>query len=155
MLCKCRAPALSASFHNYPITVTNALGQRTLAQYDYRFGQPTVVIEVSNYGEIAAGTQRITTTHYYANGQRVAMRTAAGVTYVHSDHLRSTNVTSGAQTGNIKYFPYGATRSGSVSTAYKFTGQRLDDSIGLFEPGSTFPALAPALCIVWNHRPTS
>jgi len=66
------------------------------------------------------------------------MRTAAGVTYVHSDHpslwlragLGSTSVTSGAQTGNTQYFPYGATRSGAVSTAYKFTGQRLDDSTG-------------------------
>jgi len=65
-----------------------------------------------------------------ANGQRIALRTTAGVTYIHGDHLGSTSVTSGAQTGDIKYFPYGATRSGAVGTAYKFTGQRLDDNMG-------------------------
>jgi RHS repeat-associated protein len=71
------------------------------------------------------------------------MRTSAGVTYIHSDHLRSTSVTSGAQSGDIKYFPYGATRSGAVSTTYKFTGQRLDDSTGLYYYGARYydPAL--------------
>jgi len=84
--------------------------------------------------------------YYYANSQRVAMRTAAGVTYIHSDHpslwlragLGSTSVTSGAQSGDIKYFPYGATRSGAVSTTYKFTGQRLDDSTGLYYYGARY-----------------
>jgi len=100
---------------------------------------PTTTVFIGNYCEIAiSGTQRLTTTYYYANGQRVAMRIAAGVTYVHSDHLRSTSVTSGAQTGNIKYYPYGATRSGAVSTAYKFTGQRLDDSTGLYYYGARY-----------------
>jgi len=66
------------------------------------------------------------------------MRTAAGVTYIHSDHLSGTNVTSGAQTGNIKYYPYGTTRSGAVYTTYKFTGQRLDDSTGLYYYGARY-----------------
>jgi len=66
------------------------------------------------------------------------MRTAASVTYIHSDHLGSTSVTSGAQSGDIKYFPYGATRSGAVSTTYKFTGQRLDDSTGLYYYGARY-----------------
>ena len=100
---------------------------------------PTTTVFIGNYCEIAiSGTQRITTTYYYANGQRIAMRTAAGVTYIHSDHLGSSAVTSGAQSGNIKYFPYGATRSGAVSTAYKFTGQRLDDSTGLYYYGARY-----------------
>jgi len=55
-----------------------------------------------------------------------------------TDHRGSTSVTSGAQSGNIKYFPYGATRSGAVSTAYKFTGQRLDDSTGLYYYGARY-----------------
>jgi len=62
---------------------------------------------------------------------------------MHSDYLGSTAVTSGAQSGDIKYFPYGATRSGAVSTAYKFTGQRLDDSTGLFEAGATPSCAGP------------
>jgi RHS repeat-associated protein len=100
---------------------------------------PTTTVFIGNYCEIAiSGTQRITTTYYYANGQRIAMRTSAGVTYIHSDHLRSTSVTSGAQSGDIKYFPYGATRSGAVATTYKFTGQRLDDSTGLYYYGARY-----------------
>ena len=63
-------------------------------------------------------------------GQRIALRGSGyasdnGLYYLLPDHLGSTAVTSGAQTGNIKYFPYGATRSGAVGTDYKFTGQRL------------------------------
>jgi len=100
---------------------------------------PTTTVFIGNYCEIAiSGTQRITTTYYYANGQRIALRTVAGVTYIHSDHLGSTAVTSGAQSGDIRYFPYGATRSGAVSTAYKFTGQRLDDSTGLYYYGARY-----------------
>jgi RHS repeat-associated protein len=38
---------------------------------------------------------------------------------------------SGDSTGTIKYYPYGSTRSGSVSTDKKFTGQRLDGT-GLY-----------------------
>jgi len=131
------------------ITVTNGTTV-TVFTYDgdgkrvkQKVGATTTVF-IGNYCEIAiSGTQRITTTYYYANGQRVAMRTSAGVTYIHSDHLRSTSVTSGAQTGNIKYYPYGATRSGAVSTAYKFTSQRLDDSTGLYYYGARYydPAL--------------
>jgi uncharacterized protein RhaS with RHS repeats len=105
---------------------------------------PTTTVSIGNYCEIAiSGTQRITTTYYYANGQRIALRTTAGVTYIHSDHLSGTNVTSGAQSGDIKYFPYGATRSSAVSTAYRFTGQRLDNSTGLYYYGARYydPAL--------------
>ncbi|MBM3135718.1 MAG: hypothetical protein FJZ89_10660 [Chloroflexi bacterium] len=54
-----------------------------------------------------------------------------------TDHLGSTAVTSGAQSGDIN-FPYGATRSGAVSTTYKFTGQRLDDSTGLYYYGARY-----------------
>jgi len=100
------------------------------------FGTSTTAY-VGNYFEWAGSTSSMAK-YYYANGQRVAMRTSAGVTYIHSDHLGSTAVTSGAQTGNIKYFPYGATRSGAVSTAYKFTGQRLDDSTGLYYYGARY-----------------
>jgi RHS repeat-associated protein len=39
--------------------------------------------------------------------------------------------TNGDSLGTIKYYPYGSTRSGSVPTDKKFTGQRLDDT-GLY-----------------------
>ena len=38
---------------------------------------------------------------------------------------------SGSSLGSIKYYPFGATRSGSVPTDKKFTGQRLDQN-GLY-----------------------
>jgi RHS repeat-associated protein len=50
------------------------------------------------------------------------------------DHLGGTSVMSdsnGNQIGYISYFPFGATRSGSVPTDKKFTGQRLDET-GLY-----------------------
>jgi len=105
------------------------------------FGTSTTAY-VGNYFEWAGSTSSMVK-YYYANGRRVAMRTAAGVTYIHSDHLSGTNVTSGAQSGDIKYFPYGATRSSAVSTAYRFTGQRLDNSTGLYYYGARYydPAL--------------
>ena len=37
----------------------------------------------------------------------------------------------GNQIGTTKYYPYGSTRSGSVPTDKKFTGQRLDGT-GLY-----------------------
>jgi RHS repeat-associated protein len=57
------------------------------------------------------------------------------------DHLSGTAVTadsSGAQVGStMKYFPFGATRSGSVPTDIKFTGQRLDGT-GLYYYGARY-----------------
>jgi len=110
--------------------VYNGDGQRV----KQKVGATTTVF-IGNYYEQTGSN---VTKYYYANGQRVAMRTAAGVTYVHTDHLGSTSVTSGAQPGNTQYFPYGATRSGTVSTTYRFTGQRLDDSTGLYYYGARY-----------------
>jgi|GEM_PF-5710727 len=58
--------------------------------------------------------------------QRIASRagSAGPVTYYYQDHLGSTVGSSGGE--SLRYWPYGATRSGSVGTAYRFTGQRQD-----------------------------
>lgn len=74
----------------------------------------------------------------YIGGKRVAMRTSAGVTYLHSDHLGSTSVTSGAQPSSQTYYPYGAVRSGTLPTDYTFTGQRADASDGLMYYGARY-----------------
>jgi hypothetical protein len=53
------------------------------------------------------------------------MRRGTTLSYIHRDHLTDTAVvsdTTGASVGNIKYYPHGATRSGSVPTDKKFTG---------------------------------
>jgi len=62
------------------------------------------------------------------------MKQGTDLRYVHQDHLTGTAlVTSdnGTSLGLMKYYPYGDTRSGSVPTDKKFTGQRLD-STGLY-----------------------
>jgi RHS repeat-associated protein len=77
----------------------------------------------------------VVTTSYYLGGQLVATREGNTLRYVHQDSLGSTSLmtdSSGAQIGTtMKYYPFGAVISGSVSTDKKFTGQRLD-STGLY-----------------------
>ncbi|AKG53328.1 hypothetical protein DGWBC_0652 [Dehalogenimonas sp. WBC-2] len=54
--------------------------------------------------------------------------------YIHQDSLNSTALVTagnGTSLGTTAYYPYGATRSGSVPTDEKFTGQKLD-STGLY-----------------------
>jgi len=69
------------------------------------------------------------TTYYYHGDERVAMRKGDNLRYIHKEHLTGTSAmtdSNGAQIGAINYYPYGETRSGSVPTDRKFTGQRLD-----------------------------
>ena len=85
---------------------------------------------VGNYYEVTGET---VTKYYYFNGQRIAMRTAAGVTYIHGDHLGSALNTTGQTTGSEKYLPYGALLgTTTVATPYRFTGQREESTIGLY-----------------------
>ena len=84
-------------------------------------------------------TQRITKAYYSAGGQLVALRVYTAPTnsvlyYLHSDHLGSTSLTTcgnsacgplGSVVGELKYYPFGQTRStwGSTPTDRRFTGQ--------------------------------
>ncbi len=64
----------------------------------------------------------------------IAQREGTTLSYIHQDSLTSSSVMSsstGTLISSIKYFPFGATRSGDVSTDKKFTGQRLDGT-GLY-----------------------
>jgi RHS repeat-associated protein len=73
----------------------------------------------------------VRTLYYTFNGQVVAMRTSAGVTYLHGDHLGSMTWAfnaSGVQVGGQEYGPWGQVRAGSVPTSVNYTGQRLDSS---------------------------
>jgi RHS repeat-associated protein len=89
-----------------------------------------------------AGGVVTTTSYYYAAGQRVAMRTTVGVsttvTYLHSDHLGSTSLTTdaaGALLARVLYYPYGETRytEGTLQTDYGYTGQRNEAGLGLMD----------------------
>ena len=83
--------------------------------------------------------------YYYLGGQRIAMRRGGTLYYLHSDHLGSTSVASnsaGAEVGSsrVQYYPYGGTRSGGsgLPTEYRYTGQRREPSIGLYDYGARF-----------------
>ncbi|MBI2853038.1 MAG: RHS repeat-associated core domain-containing protein [Chloroflexi bacterium] len=75
-------------------------------------------------------------------------QSSANITYVHQDHpgsstgqaLSGTSLmsdTSGNSAGSIVYGAFGSTRSGSVPTDIKFTGQRLDGT-GLYYYGARY-----------------
>ncbi|RPI56718.1 MAG: hypothetical protein EHM56_04270, partial [Chloroflexi bacterium] len=71
--------------------------------------------------------------HYYFNGQRIAVRQGDVVQYILGDHLGTTSVVidaGGNRAGESRHYPYGAERwsSGTLPTEYRFTGQRLDGS---------------------------
>ena len=101
----------------------------------------------SNGGAFYIDGHMVPPTKYYLfNGQRVAMRQAyeSTVTYLYHDHLGSIVATSDGE--STCYWPYGDARTivaGGVDTSYKYTGQRLDSYINLYQMGSRWydPAL--------------
>jgi RHS repeat-associated protein len=79
-------------------------------------------------------------TYYYAGGQRIAVRertaTTDKLTYLHGDHLGSASLATDASGGvlsEMRYTPYGETRSGDMATDRRYTGQRWEDGIGLYD----------------------
>ncbi|MDE3089905.1 MAG: hypothetical protein KGJ80_11045 [Chloroflexota bacterium] len=83
------------------------------------FCSPTYV---GNWYEVTSGA---VTKYYYFGAQRVAMRDASGVTYLHGDHLGSTSATSGAATSAQTYYAYGAPRTASGTLPTDFTSTTL------------------------------
>ena len=71
----------------------------------------------------------ISTSYYFFNGQRVAMRQGGTVYWIHGDQLGSTslttNVSGNAVGGTMRYKPFGEPRNGgAMPTDLRFTGQR-------------------------------
>ena len=67
------------------------------------------------------------TRYHYLGSQRVAMRQGGVLTYLHGDHLGSASLAtnaSGTKVSEMRYLPYGGTRSGSMLADRQFTGQR-------------------------------
>ncbi len=88
-----------------------------------------------------SGTQRLTTTYYFAGGQRIAMRKSGEITYLHGDHLGSASLAtdaSGAKVSDMRYTPFGETRYGNAPTDRRFTGQREESGIGLYDFNARF-----------------
>jgi len=80
--------------------------------------------------------------YYYAGGERVAMRVGSSTVYwLLGDHLGSTAMTvasSGTWVAEVRYKAWGETRCsyGTTPTSYRFTGQRLESSLGLYLMGA-------------------
>jgi len=73
-----------------------------------------------------------------ADGQRIAVRVDGALYFLHSDHLGSATLTtdaSGNRVGELHYTPYGITRYewGSMLTDRRYTGQRWDPGLGLYD----------------------
>lgn len=91
------------------------------------------ILYVNRYYEKNLTTSEVTT-YYYLGDRVVAMRQDTTLEYIHQDHLSGTALvsdSSGEAVSSISYYPYGSTRTGSVTTDKKFTGQRLDGT-GLY-----------------------
>ncbi|MBI4302735.1 MAG: hypothetical protein HY665_00135 [Chloroflexi bacterium] len=123
---------------NRPVSITGAGANATFI-YDgdgnrvKKIEGGDEVVYVNRYYEKNLTTST-NTSYYYLGGRLVAMSNNSTLSYIHQDHLSGTAVvsdTGGNLTGSIRYFPFGATRSGSVPTDKLFTGQRLDDT-GLY-----------------------
>ncbi len=96
---------------------------------------------IGNYFEWKTSTSDMVE-YYYAGSTRVAMRTGSStLNFLLGDHLGSTAITTdslGANPAEIRYMPWGTTRytSGTTPTTYRFTGQRLESSFGLYYYGA-------------------
>lgn len=85
-------------------------------------------------------TTGVVTTSYYLGASLIATREGTELTYIHKDSLGSTSLVTdddGDFVSGIKYYPYGATRAGSVPLDKQFTGQELD-STGLYYYGARY-----------------
>jgi len=94
-------------------------------------------------------TTGVATRYYYAGGRRVAMRQGGVVYYLLTDHLGSTALTvssSGSKVAELRYKAWGETRYtwGTTPTTYRYTGQRQEESLGLYQMGARWydPALS-------------
>jgi RHS repeat-associated protein len=84
------------------------------------------------------GTQRLTKTYYFVGAQRVALREGNELTYLHTDHLGSASLATGAggdQVSEMRYTPFGENRHGASPTDFRFAGQR-KESFGLYDYGA-------------------
>ncbi|HKZ54828.1 MAG TPA: RHS repeat-associated core domain-containing protein, partial [Anaerolineales bacterium] len=89
---------------------------------------------VGDHYEVEGATVR---KYYTAGGQRIAMRGNGVLFWLLTDHLGSTAVTAseeGAKVGEQRYKAFGETRhaAGEIATAFRYTGQREEQGIGLY-----------------------
>jgi len=118
-------PAVSAAY------LYDAVGER-VAQWVSSGGTTYTTIYVGDVYEVFSdGVTNITTTFYYAAGQRIAAAVNGVFSYWATDVLGSATVAldpNGTPTASVLYAPYGLARftQGSMPTSRGFTGQRKD-----------------------------
>lgn len=138
---------IAYDYDNRPRQVVTEDGSLTEFTYDYagdRVSQkvyapgssnPTVSTYIGTIYE-EKGTERIK--YIYAGSKRVAqISSTEGIRYFTSDHLGSSSIVTdgvGAQVQSMSYLPFGGTYQASESnaTSWRYTGQRQDDSTGLY-----------------------
>ena len=140
-------------YDNRPIKIVMPDGTQTEFTYDYQ-GQRVIKRHLDAQRAELTKTLYIGTIYeknltssetikqIHAATQRIAtISSTDGLSYIHADHLGSTNkLTSGNQNtlGQVirttTYTPYGTTyaSNGTADTTRKFTGQILDDNTGLY-----------------------
>jgi RHS repeat-associated protein len=92
----------------------------------------TSTVYVGNHYEIK---NSVVTKYYFAGSMRLAVRTGGTLSFLLSDHLGSSSVTTdanGAKTASALYKAFGETRYtlGNLNTDYHFTGQREESTLG-------------------------
>lgn len=123
------------------VTLTGLLYLPVLPQIAEAADQQGTTIFLGKHYEIRPdGT---TVKYIFAGDQRIAAvitspTGARSIQYFHGDHLGSTNVVTdgtGQVVARMEYRPFGTTshQEGTADVPHKFTGQRFEDSTGLYD----------------------
>ncbi|MCB9747816.1 MAG: fibronectin type III domain-containing protein [Candidatus Omnitrophica bacterium] len=137
---------------NRLVSVKENSATKVLYQYDGDGGRTQMTISASSktttfVGSLYESDGSRATSHVFLGDTRVASITNGQIVYVHGDHLGGANVITAAD-GVIKelieYKPFGAKSvhekygSGEAIAWHYFTGQRLDDEVGLYYYGARY-----------------
>jgi RHS repeat-associated protein len=144
---------LTYDFENRPTSITSG-GVTTTMTYDGDGGRvkkstPTETVRYVGklYECLTTGGPPSCQKYIFAGSQRLAVKqvTSGAVDYYHQDHLGSSSVITDGATGvveeNLAYYPFGATRVDTHTPAdvpFKYTGQELDSSTGLYFYGARY-----------------
>src|SRR3989441_2290519 len=143
---------LTYDFENRPTSITSG-GVTTTMVYDGDGGRVKKIagtLTVRYIGKLYECDNATCVKYIFAGDKRIAVKqvTNGVVDYYHQDHLGSSSVithgTTGAVEESLAYYPYGATRTNTSGTTpptdvpYKYTGQELDNSTGLYFYGARY-----------------
>jgi hypothetical protein len=99
-----------------------------------------VISDVTTYrvSPLMNRTDSSDTYYYWFAGKRIAVRSSAGLSYLYADNLGSTMVTTGTALSDERYTPWGRARDASQQAAvpYRYTGQREETALGLYDYGA-------------------